>query len=66
MSGSFGTVSTSLAFNRNSGGDFSTRIGLHPPGRPLVVELGGEHLGVEPDLGPDPVLVGAMIGISNT
>ena len=43
--------------------DFSARIELHPPQRPLVVELGGEHLGVEPDLRPDAVLVGAVFGV---
>ena len=49
--------------DHESCGDLVAGVELHPPQRPLVVELDGQHLGVEPDLRPDAVLVGAVLGV---
>ena len=49
--------------DHESGGHLAAGVELHPPQRPLVVELRGQHLGVEADLRPDAVLVGAVLGV---
>jgi len=43
----FGTVSTPLALIRNLAVTPATGIRLHPPHVVFVVEVGGQHLGVE-------------------
>src|ERR1700744_4727060 len=49
--------------DEESGGDFVPRVKLDPPQLLLVVEFGGNDLGVEADPRSDRVLVDTMLGV---
>jgi hypothetical protein len=43
--------------------EFGTRVQLYPPQVLVVVELGAEHLRVEPDFRPQAILVDTVLGV---